>query len=413
MIDLLNNPFAVLLAAAFVTVLVFVSIRKEQIPSFIFLLFAALGAFFVLANIRGITFLKAFILFFFIVIMFSAHFFRRQKIPALNIILVLLFVSAVTISSFLNNTPFESTRSYLGTMIIALVVALSPTKEKTLKYLTVSIAFWGLVNLVAALFQWSGHGMMYKSDPIHTGFRIEGLMGTSTMMGIYFVLALNAVQALYFYAKKKIWKVALFALGAGLIVGLLGTLSRAALVAWIVSFLFLQYKLYGMKVSSVVGIAIFTLVAFGLASMLNLDEIMTARFTVIKKDPSAQNRIPLIQAALKYLAEKPFFGVGLSQGGLGARNVLVNTHNTFIQRLMENGIIGFLIFLAMIWRSTQGLFSKVHFQSPDATHGYRIGFLAMIIGVFTMGLFHDFSYLMPLWLILGLGLMPWRSIKSG
>ena len=411
MSDFLNSPLLVTLAAFFITAIICVAARKERIPGFLFLLFASLGAFFAVANIQKIAFLKAFVLIFFFIVLVFSGFLRGVKKPLLNIALLLVFIGAVLISGFVNSTPFATTRSYIGTMVIAIVIAFCPTNEKTLKLLMVAIAIWGIVNLVAALFQLSGHGWMYKGDPFHTGFRMEGLMGTSTMMGIYFALALNAMHVLYLSAKKRFWRIVTFALGAGLFLGLMGTLSRAAVLGWAVSFLFIQYRLYGMKLSSIVGIAVFVLVAVALSSLLNLDDIMLARFVAMKKDPSAQNRIPLIMKALEYLSEKPLFGVGLSQGGLYAKNVVVNTHNTIVQRLMENGIAGFAVFAGIVFRSIEGFLRRTGPESGEIVDEYRIGFLAMLISIFIMGQFHDFSYLMPLWVVLGVGLMPWKKLE--
>jgi O-antigen ligase len=413
MTELLNNPYFVLLVGLLIFGLLYIFIRPESAPAFIFLLFAGMGAFFETTHIQRVSLLKAVILFILFCALIVNKFFRREKIPLVNILLMLLLMSAIIISSWLNNAGLELTRAYIGTLMVALVIALSPGRETTMKYLIVAMAIWGVVNLGPALSQWAGQGWMYKSDAIHTGQRTEGLMGTSTMMGIYFVIALNAIHVLYFQAKKRTIRVLLFCVGMGLAIGLLGTLSRAAFMAWIVSFLFIQYWLHGLKLRSIVGIVLFLVILAGIGSLMNLSELMTARFSVIKKDPSAQDRIPLIKAALQYTYAHPIFGVGLSQGGLTSKLLILNTHNTFVQRLMENGIVGFGLFCILLFRSFREFMRRIRATIKQKQAGYHVGFMAALIGILVMGLLHDFSYLMPLWLVIGVGLMKWRYEEHG
>lgn len=411
MLDLINNPYFVLLVCLLIVALGFIAYRPESVPAFIFLAFAAMGVVYETTGIEKVAMLKAALLPLFFVFLLLIKVMRRQRFPVTNLLLVALFIVVVVASSWLNNIDFAVTRPYIGTLLIALVVALSPNNEKTAKYTIVTFALWGGINLLAVLAQLSGLGWAYKGDVVHTGFRVNGLMSSSTMMGIYFVIALNAVHVLYLRFKTFIMRSLLFCLGAGMAVGLLATLSRASLTAWLLSFLFIQYRLRGMKIGSILGIIATAVVVVGLSSLLNLDDMMMGRFAVINKDPSAQYRVPLAEMALRHFESKPFFGVGISQGGLEAKNVLVNSHNTFIQKIMENGLTGFSLFSFLLWTALSGFKTRLLASCVDESKSYTVGLLASLGAIMINGFFHDFSYLMPLWLLIGMGLMTQGEMK--
>lgn len=405
MIELLNNPFFILFIFIAVAALVFMIIRQESVPGIIFLSFAAMGVFFETSKIGKIAMFKAVFLPLILLLLIVMKFVKGQRFPRINLILITLFTVMVAFSSWLNNISFDLTRPYLATLLIAFVIALCPNNEKTTRYTLIAFAFWGGINLLATVSQWAGHGWVYKSDAIHTGFRSQGLMGTSTMMGVYFVIALNAVHVLFYQTKATAMRVLLFCFGIGLAVGLLGTLSRASLIAWGLSALYIQYRLGGMKLRSIISVIAAVLMVMSVSSLLHLNNLIADRFAVVRKDPSAQSRVPLLEMAMTNSATSPYFGIGLSQGGLGDKNVVLNSHNTFVQKIMENGIFGFSLFCIIMWKAIRGFRKRINNSDEAVYKASDIGLLAILGAILINGFFHDLSYLMPLWLIIGLGMM--------
>lgn len=197
---------------------------------------------------------------------------------------------------------------------------------------------------------------------------------------------------------------ALFILGAGLAVGLLGTLSRGAFAGWVVSFLFIQYRLQGIKVGSIIGVCVLSGVVLGISSFLNLDDLMLGRFTSMSVDPSAKDRIPLLEMGKRLFYSNPLLGVGLGQGG----RAHLEAHNTYMQVLMENGVIGFILFSTVVWKGIRGLRKSAvagTSAAPNPAAAYYIGLLGSMAAILLDAVTHVFDYLMPLWLILGIGFM--------
>ena len=400
--ELLNNPYFVLLSVVLFIGLVYVLAHQESIPGFVFLFMAGMGAFFGITGIGKVALLKAILLPILFVVVLFGRLKDSQRLPLGNLALLLLFMGVTVASAWLNEMSFELVRPYLGTLMVALVVVLCPDKEKTVRYLVVAIALWGLANLLAAAL--GGRGWEYQ-DAVHTGDRVVGLMGVSNVLGVYFVIALNAVHVLFFQARSNMVRLLLFAVGLGMAVGLMATLSRASFAAFLVSSLLIQYRLRGIRIGSLVGIAAAAVMVMALAVMFNLDQVVVGRFTTIKVDPSAQGRLSLVEVALKVVDEKPLFGIGLSQGGLGEKNVLLNSHNTYVQKLMENGIAGFSLFVLLLWLSLRALNKRSRADSSKEVKPYYVGLLGMLVAILVNGLFHDLTYLMPLWILVGIGLM--------
>lgn len=170
------------------------------------------------------------------------------------------------------------------------------------------------------------------------------------------------------------------------------------------SFLYIQYRFRGLNIKNFIVVIVFIIIVLGLLSLLNLDDIMLTRFTGMKRDPSALNRLPLLELGKQLFNRDPLFGVGLAQGG----KVHLEAHNTFMQVLMENGIIGFTFYCLVLWRGVHGLRKragkgKVAIDNPMM--GYYVGLFGTIGSILFNALFHVFDYLMPFWLILGIGFM--------
>jgi O-antigen ligase len=283
------------------------------------------------------------------------------------------------------------------------VIALTPQKEQTVRYLTLIIAAWGVVNLFATIAGWAGVGWQYGGDAVYTSHRAIGFMGHSTTMGLYFLVSLNAIHILYLQEHKPFLRTIWLALGIGVVIGLMGTLSRGAIGAWIISFLWIQWRLGGMRISTLFSIAGLLIVVIGVASLLSLDSLVLSRFTVMDKDISAQSRIPLIEMALDRFSMAPLFGIGMGQRGMPH----LEAHNTFMQVLMETGIFGFIAFIVLLWKSYSGLKRRYRYAARERSMAaaYYFGFQVSLVAILIDGLTHVFYFVMPLWVIIGIAFL--------
>jgi O-antigen ligase len=124
-------------------------------------------------------------------------------------------------------------------------------------------------------------------------------------------------------------------------------------------------------------------------------------------DSSAGERVAIWQDALQVFNEEPILGTGLNTYAyMGRVGPYTDTHNYYIKILMENGLVGLLIFLwllrvacKMSWRLFRGA------RDPIMS-ALGCGLLAMLICVLVVNFFGDrWTYLQVngfLWVLLGL-----------
>lgn len=234
MLDIINNPYFIIFFAAIVFSFIYVVFHSETIPAFIFLLLSSLGAIYEAAAMQKVAFLKAIILPLLLIILIFTKFIKKDEKPIAIGAPLLLFMygTYVIVNSMMHGADINDYRAYFGILLIPVVVAFCPDKEKTVKYLTIAFAIWGAINLFEVVATWSVYGWAkaYSAgDAFHTSHRSIGLMGHSTLMGVYFVIAINAAHVLYYQAKTRFSQILWLGLGIVLLMGLMGTLSRVQL----------------------------------------------------------------------------------------------------------------------------------------------------------------------------------------
>lgn len=407
MLDLINNPYFVLFLTIVIGGLGYVMWRPEAIPAFIFLLLSALWVFYDVANLQRLALLKAVLLSALLVVLLLRKSRSGEGLPLAGFVWVLSYGAFVVFSCLINGTDINEYRGALGILMIPLVVALCPNNEKTVKYLTIALALWGIANFLAVLANWVGIGWaqaFVTEDQTNITFRAAGLMGHSTVMGMYFVISLNAVQVLYYQAGTRKGRLLLLTIGTSLFLGLVSTVSVAAFAGWGVSFLYIRHRLGSLRLSNLIGIGILALLLFSFAALLKEEPLMMSRLSSLPSDESAVGRLTLLKMGMGLFSSNPLFGVGLGQGG----RVHLETHNTFMQVLMETGIVGFLLFCGVLWISLRRLYQQTGQDKGTICTGksaYYAGLLGSLMAILVNGLAHCNEYLMPLWLIIGIAFM--------
>ena len=463
LIALLQNPYFLTLIIVFFALFVYVIVCEEYIPAFIFIVFASLSIVLKLSDLGAIGLLKAVLLMFLFGTLVYKNLKKGLSMPVGGIGLIVIYILSVYISGEVNNVPFVNYRSEIGLLIMAIVISLAPNNMKTLNMLSIVIFFWGLANAFVVITAKLGIGWG-GLEVFNQGGRAIGLTGHSTTMGAYFSISLIAAQVLFIKEQKKTLKMILLISGVLLMLGLLSTIARGAFVGWLVAFLFIQYRVQGMKLSSVFGILAISIVGFFVASMLGLDQMLLDRFTGMEKDSSAQARIPLLLASLETLSKHLFLGTGV---GWVDVKMLLQSHNMFMQVLVETGVIGFCLFMSILWKTGWGLLrrsktlaavstgqSVFSEKSNESYSGvstgdllrqsenlsdvrrtsfksvgllrdtvkkelvpqgdpnlsiYYIGFVAMLGAILLNGITHSFDYFMPFWILVGVAFMKWRK----
>lgn len=409
-----QNPYFLGVALSVAMASLYVLRHNENIPAFIFLLISFIPWLYQLFNIESLPQLRGVLFIMFLLVLVVRKFSKNEGLSLFNNSLMLLYISAAMFSTAYNGGDVNQYRAYFGLLIIPAVMSLCPANEKTVRHLTIAMALFGAANLVSVLLEWAslGWSQAYSSGlSAASSYRLLGLGGQGTVQGIYLVISLNAVHVLFLQAKSQVHRSMLIALGIGLAVALFGTLSRGAIGGWLLSFMFIQIRLTGLRFGPFVLAGVLFLLIVGLADILGVADLVAERFVTMSQESSALNRLTLVDRGLRLFSTSPFSGVGLGQGG-GTR---LEAHNTYLQILMETGIVGFTLFVLVLLRGVRGLMLRAEtgadgfFRNP-----YYVGLLGTLLAILLDGTFHNFSYFAPMWLIIGIGFQvaPWRSPAS-
>lgn len=122
-------------------------------------------------------------------------------------------------------------------------------------------------------------------------------------------------------------------------------------------------------------------------------------------DSSAEERINLWEDAMVLFKQNPITGTGFetyeSMGRLG----YADTHNYYLKVLAETGVIGFFLFLVLLWKLFRSGVSLFFITDDPFWRGLSLGFIALLASTVVLNLFGDrWSYQQVdgyLWVILG------------
>jgi len=123
-------------------------------------------------------------------------------------------------------------------------------------------------------------------------------------------------------------------------------------------------------------------------------------------DSSATDRVLIWQNALDIIAAYPMFGTGFDTYEFMHPMGFKDTHNFYLKILLEQGVVGLIIFFAMLWT----IFRQGHLLSRNGADPFLAslgaGFAISIVGAAVINIFGDrWSYLQVdsyLWILLAL-----------
>jgi putative inorganic carbon (HCO3(-)) transporter len=123
-------------------------------------------------------------------------------------------------------------------------------------------------------------------------------------------------------------------------------------------------------------------------------------------DSSAQDRLVLWHDALELFKRNPVSGTGFdTYGSMGRVGGYRDTHNYYIKVLAEMGVIGLLLYLAVLWKMTGTGLSLLRATNDPFWRGIALGFLAMMGSIIVSNFFGDrWTYQQLdgyLWIVLG------------
>ena len=330
-----------------------------------------------------------------------------------------IFVVIYLISSFISNSPSTSIKIALLIIAFMLFYYVIINTIKTEKQLNVMLAIFVIVGLFISLYgiyQFMFGGSFASSsfvdktlfEDINT--RVNGTFDNPNVMGEYLLFVIPLL-ATYFFRFKTFRTKLLALISTGIAcVALALTYSRGCYLGLIVSIaLFLLLVSIKFVFLFIAGIIAFPFVAP--KSIMN-------RITSIgnTEDNSTSYRISIWKGTLALIEANWFKPVG--QGADAFNSIYPyyalngvsaeHTHNLFLQIAVETSLFGFGVFVLMLFRIFQALFSSIKNCINKDLKYPLIGFVSAMSGFLLQSLFDNTWYnnriVLVFWIFVGLSM---------
>jgi O-antigen ligase len=107
-------------------------------------------------------------------------------------------------------------------------------------------------------------------------------------------------------------------------------------------------------------------------------------------DHSAASRLSLWEEAMQVFQADPIFGTGFNTYAYGSHvGGYGDTHNVFVKVLVETGLVGLLLFLAIFFKLFKVGFRLYRTATDSFFKSIGLGFSALMITAFIANLFGD------------------------
>ncbi len=331
---------------------------------------------------------------------------------------IFLFTIATILSlSFLIH-PYGDEKSYIGTfkflsnaISYIIFIKLFSSMKKIKQLWWIMFIGFALEAIVSIQFRFS-----FKE-----AVRTYGTVGDPNVLALFFLPPFFLLLSLLFVQDKLRNNLIYLLLLALFGTTIMYSFSRGQLVA-----LFLTGGIFFIRKKKFMLFFVFLLIS-GLAFYLSLPEWIRANFSlytlIFKARPSSTlHRMYFAKSALRVFLDFPLFGVGsdtyrwvfIHYNTLDAATWSYVAHNTFLEILAGNGIIGFIPFILMFFFSLRNFekaktnFLKLkRFKDAAYAEGMFYGLLAFSLGMLTLSVQHKIVF----WLLIALSTVLYRLSK--
>ncbi|RPJ26822.1 MAG: hypothetical protein EHM33_10180 [Chloroflexi bacterium] len=256
-----------------------------------------------------------------------------------------------------------------------------------------------------------------------SGYRLTGPIGDPNFYAQIMVVLIPIAIERMLHERKLLLRLLAGLAGVLCTLTILFTYSRGGFVAMLVvlATFFIVYPPRPLQLAVIIGLGIGI---FSLAPANYLDRVLTLKDLLpnqsggidIRSDNSIQGRASQTLTAWIMFKESPLVGVGLSnfaelypqyskEVGLAPSASTKSLHNLYLEVATETGLLGFSVFMSMIWLAFQSILSARRKFSeagqPDYAHlvtGLAIGF----IGYLTAAIFIHAAFPRYFYLLLGI-----------
>lgn len=322
------------------------------------------------------------------------------------IIFIYTLISLWSGSSYLNfSSPISVSdlrvQTWKNYMLLPLLFLITVNNIRTLKQIK-----WLIMVMVLSMFV-----MDY-----YTGNQIKwmpGLVSREKIHGTFAWLGPNEVAAFYatytfvllgifFFDRVKLRRIVLATVIILNIYCALFLYSRGAYVAILVSFIFISFIKNKRFLIPLIVLLLFWQAILPKNVVERITETKTEEGTL---DPSTQHRLDMWKQSFDLLRNNPIMGIGFNTiPYLGL--TLGDTHNIYVKVLTEQGIIGMVIFLTLLFGALKIGWRLYKSAKDKFLKGLGFGFTVCVISTMVVNFFGDrFTYLQLgayFWVFLGL-----------
>jgi O-antigen ligase len=319
----------------------------------------------------------------------------------------LLFSGAILLSSITGTWPSGSIDTFLAdfikTIILVLLVVNCITTKRQIIIFQISIAVvCSFIGGYAQLASLLGHDPLTGRELVE-GSRasLVGMLGDPNDTALVILLSTPFLLLAVIESKPKI-KIPFAVLFLMSFIGIISTQSRGGLLGLAASFGLVLNKYIKNKV-----ILLAIIVGF-LASMTvvaNISERQSGGSHEKGIDASSQGRLDAWVSALHMLVKKPLTGVGFEQFPANFQTYAIDplepqsraTHNAYLQVASENGLIGLIPFLIILFLSIKGTLAiyhtvDVHPNKSNLSDIVQMGLLPNSVAVLVPAFFLSVGY---------------------
>lgn len=284
-------------------------------------------------------------------------------------------------------------------VVFFLAANLLPSGERARQFCW-TFAIFAAVNSLIGLQNWrSGNMMNGATNRIEGGF--APLAGNPNDLGLLLDMCVPLTWYAYRTAKTSMTRYAALLTVLFSVVAVVVTFSRGAFLGLIaVVGIFAWKRSKGKRLQTFALIAVLLPVILSVLPAGYSDRMLSIFHSDMDETGSREHRIKLMEAAVTSMIETPL-GIGLGMNILASAdsgtgwNVI---HNAYLQVGVELGILGFILYLLLIWKSYQGL-SAIE-GSPvrsiaDLAFAIRLSLIAYAVGAFFGPVAFNFYFFYP------------------
>lgn len=295
-------------------------------------------------------------------------------------------------------------KNYMEMFLFALIVA-STIKEK--KQMVMLLVVMGLSVLVVNR---AFYSTMSGRDLSHFSYAVRdaGPLGYAGVNGLAAFEAIVISFLIGFYSSVKKWlpRIVILLVIASCVYCLLYAFSRGGYVGLLVGMVTvgLFRSRWLIPLAAVLVLSWQTLLPQSVQERITMTTDDAAEGQQF--DSSAQDRLVLWHDALELFKRNPISGTGFdTYGSMGRVGGYRDTHNYYIKVLAEMGVIGLMLYLALLWKMTTTGLKLLRATDDPFWRGIALGFLAMMGSIIVSNFFGDrWTYQQLdgyIWIILG------------